>query len=254
MPNEFHNITNNNYYTKGNTFQTQIIRYDRPVYVVLGGYIEEMYAMVIANTYKVDKEGRESIVTYRIPLTGITMEAWNPRKMDAKIVTLPSDKKITADAFKEYIEYIVSDISLDEGLTLLESKGFTVQAGDEPITVRVSAYENLTHLYSPWFNLTIGNSDKIWYSPNDVLDLCRISKFLKKTFKFVPEDNQIEYDRMGAMDLERLMTAFKRHGFYTNDKVTNDGTYTFGKDLGRIRMKREDFIKQFEGAYPIFKD
>lgn len=245
-------VTNNHFNTVGSHFQTQLIRYEKPLYVLVGGYIEEMYGMIIANVFEKNQKGGNNIRTLRIPLIGATMEPTDIHNENDKIICLPQNKRMTPADFRDYIDYVNPEIDIFTGLTQLKDKGFIQDIESDTLTIKVSACNNAVGLNSDWFKLDMNRPNSSWLSPKELENLCYLQMFFKKKFVFIPFNKEDEEDRVVVKQLEQLMEAFHKHNFYTNGKIINDGTYSYGSDIGRMNMTREEYLHKFPDTYPMF--
>lgn len=249
---DYNNINSNmtnNYKMEGGV-STQLVHYDKPLFVVLGSGIYEMNAMMIVVTAHRNDKGRDIINTYRIPLTGKDLEPWEARDTDSLFI-LPEDKRLDSDCFRGYMIRMEDECDIEEAVSTLVEKNFVPVVEESEITVQVYYVNDLQNiggaLHSSWFNLHFSRTGDTWFKPRDIIGLCAVRQYLKKPFKFVPADPKLDNDCKLAENLTYLMEAFDKYGFYkANGKdVENDGTYTYSKDLGKIRMTREEFIEKF---------
>lgn len=240
--------TTNNFNVRGNNFQTHLYRYDNPLLVAIGGYIYEMYAMIIANSFSRDEKGNEIINTYRIPLTGLQLEPWeamDENVSDKQFIVFPADKQLTPKVFKNYIRYMREESDIKTGLKELKDNGLTVNIKDDVIKVEVIGFTEKVSLDTDWFYLILDVASDAWIKPDDMVDLCLLSQYLRKDIQFVASDEKDENDKKRADELTSLFERFKKYEFLTNGKVMNDGQYTYSNDLGRIVMTREEFLEKF---------
>lgn len=245
--------TTNNFNYKGGNFHTNLVQYNNPKLVVLGGAIYEMHGMILANTLKTDPKGNEYIRTLRIPLVGPFMEPWEAREEDDKFISLPQDKILTPVSFKQYINYMDDESDIESALAELNSWGFTHNIQVDTMTVKVGAYSDEANVFCDWFSINLDRKHESWLSPDDLNDLCLLQKYFDKQMKFVPNDEKDKMDLQVAEQLNKLMDAFYKHNFYSNGKIINDGTYSYGNDIGRMSMTREEYLEKFPDAYPLHK-
>lgn len=242
------NYTTNNFNVRGNNFQTHLYRYDNPLLVAIGGYIYEMYAMIIANSFSRNEKGKEIINTYRIPLTGLQLEPWEAmdiNETETRFIVFPADKQLTPKVFKNYMKYMKEENDIETGLKELKDNGLTVNIKDDVIKVNVIGYTTYLSLNSDWFHFSLNVDSEAWIKPDDMVDICLLSEYLRKEMQFVASDEKDENDKKRAEELTNLFERFKKYEFLTNGKVMNDGQYTYSNDLGRIVMTREEFLEKF---------
>lgn len=248
MENNYNHYSTHNHYGNCNAFQTQLVRYDKPLHVVIDSDIYEMYGMLIASTCQQDKNGKDNIRTYRIPLTGLEMEPWHPIPMTDSLIILPNNKQLTAKDFDKYIDYFRQNGDMDDAVDELVRKGFHAVCEEEKIKVKIYVDKKRVTLSSEWFDIEMELHEDKWCRPDDFLIVCSIAMFLKKELQFVPHDKDNEKEYTIAAELDRLMNVFNKNNFYSTGKVMNDGFYTYSQDLGRISMTRKEFMEKFPHA------
>lgn len=258
MHNNYNHYTTNNFDTNGIAVSTQLVRYDKPLYAVIGCGIAEVHGMIIAVTASRDGKGSETLNTYRIPLMGRELEPCEPRSMDDELFILPEDKSVKNYTFKTYLNQLVptNECSVEEAVEELQRYKFVPFIQDEGIVVEVCDYDNEIRAVSSWFDLPLKKEGKDWLKPSNLVGLCAIMKYLDKPMKFVPFHGDNEVESKLAAELARLVDAFSKYGFCKakTRNVENDGIYTYSRELGKIEMSREEFIRKFpDGVYSMIE-
>lgn len=249
MHNNHNHYTTNNFGTNGIAVSTQLVRYDKPLYAVIGCGIAEVHGMIIAVTASRDGKGSEKLNTYRIPLMGRELEPCEPRSMDDDLFILPENKSIKNYIFNTYLNQLVptNECSTEEAVDELQRYKFVPFVQEDEIFVEVCDYDNEIRFVSSWFDLPLKKEGKDWLKPSNLVGLCAIKKYLGKPMKFVTfHENNGEESKL-ATELARLVDAFSKYGFCKakTKNVENDGIYTYSRELGKIEMSREEFIRKF---------
>lgn len=253
MENNYNNYTTNhfNMSCKGQSLNSHMVHYDKPLYVIFGGAIHEMHAMLITNTYRYDEKKGDIINTYRIPLTGPELEPWEPRDMDGNLFVLPQDKQMHPADFRKYMNQMEGHSSVDEAIDELKRHQFIAIIPEKEVKFKVDAFNQNAEIESEWLHECIEMSEKGWIHPKDILPVFTMVGFLDKPACFVPYDTDDKDDISLTKEVKRMFDSFKDGLFMQYGKVFNDGTYTYTSDLGRIEMSHSEFLKKFPDAYTM---
>ena len=244
---------NSNIYIQGPKFQSNIVLFEKPKFISLNGAIREMYGISFLFEEAKDYKGDKRYKTVRIPLIGELLEPGDELK-PCNSLSLPESKVMTPAGFKEYMNDVKRLYTISAGLNDMKKHGFSVDVKEDYINVNVTVYKNVVYFSSPYFAMEMNTQENDSYVlPHDFIEIIQMAAFLDRQLKFIPHP-ETEKENPLFDELYRMMQACIEYGVMDNgedDSVYNDGTYSYTKNMGRIRMTREEYLKKFQDAVLI---
>lgn len=249
------NYTTHNWNVTSPMFQTQLVQFAKPRIAFVKGLLVELYGMNLVTVMNPAKERlHEKFKSYRILLKNPELEHYTTIDEEENqyfFYFMPEERALSDKDFKTYIERTYDQNCISEGLDNLEKYGYYLSNKPESLTCEVSCYGESVYLTSHLFKFIINLGDKDYVLPTQLYDLLNMFNYLDVPFEFVAGHESDAKENMIAKELARMLAAYANDNFYTDghtESVDYDGTYVYSKDLGKVKMSREDYFSRFPEA------